>query len=194
MSDRSLRGFLSLDVLVVASTSLLAADLFVREGDDGTVYIQDRPAPGFVAYSIEPTPRASLIPSASTSRYDDLMVRAASRHSVPFSLLKAVIAVESGFRPEVVSSKGAMGLAQLMPATARELGVRNPFDPDESIDGAARYLARLLGDLSDETLAIAAYNAGPARVRVTRAVPDIPETRAYVEAVLSLRNSYEVGP
>jgi soluble lytic murein transglycosylase-like protein len=109
----------------------------------------------------------------------------AERESLNPDLLHVVIAQESSFFPCAVSHKGAMGMMQLMPATAADLGVTNPFDAKENIDGGARYLGYLLqrfgGDLR---LALAAYNAGPTRVDDYRGVPPFPETVDYVSRIL----------
>ncbi len=111
---------------------------------------------------------------------------ASRRYRLDPLLIEAVIAVESAFDRWAVSRKGAQGLMQLMPETARDLAVGDPFDPAANIDGGARYLRRLLdlfaGDLE---LALAAYNAGPNRVQAVGRVPPIPETKRYVRAVLS---------
>lgn len=103
------------------------------------------------------------------------------------ALLLAVIAAESGFRTKAVSPKGAQGLMQLMPATARRLGVSDPFDPEQNVRGGARYLNELLRLFdNDLPLALAAYNAGESAVmRHGRSVPPFPETRQYVTRVLS---------
>ena len=109
----------------------------------------------------------------------------AKRESLAPELLHVVIAHESSFRPCAVSRKGAMGMMQLMPATAAGLGVANPFDPEENIAGGARYLSYLMQRFSgDLTLALAAYNAGPRRVDDYRGVPPIPETVSYVSSIL----------
>jgi soluble lytic murein transglycosylase-like protein len=114
------------------------------------------------------------------------MIDAAGRaHSLQPKLLRAVMEQESGFRPCAVSPKGAQGLMQLMPDTAGQLGVEDPFDPKQNIEAGALFLKQLLdkykGDLS---LALGAYNAGPSAVDQTGKVPDIPETRDYVSAIL----------
>jgi soluble lytic murein transglycosylase-like protein len=115
----------------------------------------------------------------------------ARKHGVDPALVLAVVAVESGFQPAAVSSKGAQGLMQLMPGTARELGVANAFDPAENLDGGVRYLRKLVdlyaGDLK---LALAAYNAGAGAVKAHRGIPPYSETRAYVQKVLK---RYEAG-
>jgi soluble lytic murein transglycosylase-like protein len=90
---------------------------------------------------------------------------------------------ESGFEPTAVSKSGAIGLAQLMPATAEGLGV-NPHDPLENLDGGARYLAWTIKEFGSLELGLAAYNAGPGNVRAANGIPNIPETQAYVPRVL----------
>jgi soluble lytic murein transglycosylase-like protein len=110
---------------------------------------------------------------------------AAQQQGVDTKLLRAVIDQESGFRPCAVSAKGAQGLMQLMPATAEELKVDDPFDPKQSIDAGAKYLKQLLDKYKgDIPQTLAAYNAGPGATDQAKGVPDIPETRAYVDAIL----------
>ncbi|WP_395945536.1 lytic transglycosylase domain-containing protein [Brevundimonas sp.] len=109
---------------------------------------------------------------------------AAERHNLDVKLLQALVLTESGFRPDAVSPAGAAGLTQLMPATARELGVRDRFDPAENLLGGADYLARQLVKFGDVRLALAAYNAGPARVQRLGRVPRIAETQQYVATVI----------
>ncbi|HEB49612.1 MAG TPA: DUF4124 domain-containing protein [Desulfobulbus sp.] len=126
--------------------------------------------------------------------YDRHIRQAASRHRVDPLLIKAIIQTESNFNPRAVSSHGAQGLMQLMPETARDLQVKNPFDPRQNIAGGTRYFRRLLdwynGDLA---LSLAAYNAGPGRVPKHGSIPRIPETMAYVNKVLGLYRSYQQG-
>lgn len=114
-----------------------------------------------------------------------LAVAAAQRHGLPPELVLAVVSVESAFRPDAVSPKGAQGLMQLMPATAGSLGVADAFDPAQNLDGGSRHLGQLLtvydGDL---TRALAAYNAGEGAVQRHGGVPPYRETRAYVKKVL----------
>jgi soluble lytic murein transglycosylase-like protein len=115
----------------------------------------------------------------------ELATATARRHGLDPSLVLAVISVESAFRPAAVSPKGALGLMQLMPATAASLGVKDAFDPAENLDGGARHLGSLLtlygGDLQR---ALAAYNAGSGAVGRYRGIPPYRETRAYVKRVL----------
>jgi soluble lytic murein transglycosylase-like protein len=115
----------------------------------------------------------------------ELIDAAARKHGLDPALVRAVVAVESGFRPDAVSPKGAQGLMQLMPGTASLLDVRHPLDPAENLDGGTRHLGALLdrygGDLG---LSLAAYNAGEGAVTAHGGVPPYPETRAYLRAVL----------
>jgi hypothetical protein len=127
--------------------------------------------------------------------FHGIVMDKASKYAVDPSLVHAVIRTESNGNPYAVSRKGAMGLMQLMPGTASDLEVRNPFDPEENIDGGTKYLRELIerfrGDL---TLALAAYNAGPKAVERRGSVPDITETKQYVKKVLSLYNGNSYHP
>jgi Transglycosylase SLT domain len=122
---------------------------------------------------------------ANSRPYLPLIEAAALRHQVDPRLVHAVITVESRFQARARSRKGAMGLMQLMPATARELQVRNPFDPATNIDAGVRHLRQLL-DRFDVQQAVAAYNAGAGAVRRFGGVPPFRETQAYVRQVLQL--------
>ena len=114
--------------------------------------------------------------------YGPLVKDAACRHGLSPHLLDALIIQESRYNQAAISPKGAIGLGQLMPATARELGV-DPYDPTENIEGAARYLKQQLDAFGSVRLALAAYNSGPGRVRSVGRVPNIRETRNYVAVI-----------
>jgi soluble lytic murein transglycosylase-like protein len=129
-----------------------------------------------------------------TELYADAIDRAASDHEVDPALVRAVIHAESAFNPYAVSPKGARGLMQLMPATARMLGVRNSFSPDSNIYGGTKYLAQLIKRFRNETHAIAAYNAGEVPVTRYNGIPPYSETREYVRRVLSLKKQYSLQP
>jgi len=114
-------------------------------------------------------------------------IEAAAREAgIDPKLLDALVAQESSYDPNARSRAGAMGLTQLMPDTAKALGVSNPFDPDENLRAGAKYLSSLLKRFDDPALALAAYNAGPGRVeRAGNQIPNISETQAYVQRVLA---------
>ena len=114
---------------------------------------------------------------------------AAARHSVDPSLVRSVIKVESNFNPNAVSRKGAMGLMQLMPSTARSLNVANPFDPTQNVDAGVRHLRKLLDSYGgDVRLTLAAYNAGSGAVARSAGVPRFRETKDYVRRITELYN------
>jgi soluble lytic murein transglycosylase-like protein len=116
---------------------------------------------------------------------DEIVARAESKHHLPRGLLAALVQVESNGRIHRISSAGAMGPGQLTPSTAKLLGVSDPFDPLEAIDGSSRYLAMQLATFRDTRLAVAAYNAGPGAI-VNHTVPQNGETEFYVRKVMSL--------
>lgn len=117
--------------------------------------------------------------------------RLADKYGVERALAHAVITVESAYRANVVSSKGAIGLMQLMPATAGSLGVEDPFNPEQNIDGGLRFLAELKREFQTDELALAAYNAGPNAVRrAGREIPAYTETQNYVQRVIAYRDKY----
>lgn len=125
-----------------------------------------------------------------TDLYEEAIDDAAREHKIDPSLIRAVIHVESNFNPKAVSRKGAKGLMQLMPGTARMLGVRNAFVPELNIAGGARYLATLLKRYGNESHALAAYNAGDLHVQRYNGIPPFSETREYVRRVLHLKKQY----
>jgi soluble lytic murein transglycosylase len=122
--------------------------------------------------------------------YDDLIKNASRRYGVPPALVKAVIHAESAFDPRAVSPKGAMGLMQLMPATAQLMGVAQPFHASQNVRGGTRYLRSLHDRYGSWTHTLAAYNAGPTAVDQYRGVPPYAETRQYVKRVLSYYRRY----
>lgn len=123
--------------------------------------------------------------SALEVMYADIIDRAAATSGVSPQLVRAVIQIESAYRPDAVSRKGAMGLMQLMPDTARRYAVRDPFDPETNIGAGVRHLRGLL-DRFDVALALAAYNAGEAAVERFQGIPPYRETQDYVRRVLAL--------
>jgi len=123
--------------------------------------------------------------------YDKLIRQAADTYALEPALIRAVIHAESGFNPKAVSRTGAVGLMQLMPDTARELGVSNALAPEQNILGGSRYLAKMLKRFDGKLdQALAAYNAGATTVQDYRGVPPYPETRAYIERVNILLKRY----
>jgi soluble lytic murein transglycosylase-like protein len=125
---------------------------------------------------------------------DAAIDEAAKRHNVDPNLVRSVVKVESNFNPNAVSRKGAMGLMQLMPATARSLNVSNPFDPQQNVDAGVRHLRKLLDSYGgDVRLSLAAYNAGSGAVARSAGVPRFGETRNYVRRITQLYAGAEGG-
>jgi soluble lytic murein transglycosylase-like protein len=124
---------------------------------------------------------------ATPEEIDSSIVMAAARHNVDPNLVRAVIKVESNFNSNAVSRKGAMGLMQLMPSTARQLKVKNPFDPEQNVDAGVRHLKQLLENYDgDVNLTLAAYNAGSGAVARSAGVPHYAETQNYVRRITNL--------
>jgi soluble lytic murein transglycosylase-like protein len=113
-----------------------------------------------------------------------LVSSTAARYGIPDGIAQSLVRAESSYNPNARSPVGAIGLTQLMPGTARDLGV-DPYDPAQNIDGGMRYLSQQYARFGDWALALAAYNAGPARVARTGGVPAIPETQNYVAKILA---------
>jgi soluble lytic murein transglycosylase-like protein len=185
-----LGGFLLSTFLPVAAK---ADEIVVLMDDQGhKIYVNTGDAVSRVDWmtrSFRPNPTAtSGLPPADI---DKLVEQSASRFQVDPDLVRAVIRVESGFDAKAVSSKGAVGLMQLIPSTAQRFGVANPFDPKQNIEGGVNYLKYLLnlfgGDLK---LSLAAYNAGEHTVQRSGGIPAIPETQSYVRKVTSI---YQTG-
>jgi soluble lytic murein transglycosylase-like protein len=126
-------------------------------------------------------------PAATAGDIDSAIELAAARHNVDPNLVRAVVKVESNFNPNAVSRKGAMGLMQLMPSTARQLNVKNPFDPEQNVDAGVRHLKQLLESYGgDVKLTLAAYNAGAGAVARSSGVPHYAETQNYVRRITNL--------
>ncbi|MGM2820420.1 lytic transglycosylase domain-containing protein [Bacillus cereus group sp. Bce001] len=127
------------------------------------------------------------IRSSNEGKYEDIIDRVSRSYGIPKTLIQKMIEVESNFNPKTVSHAGAMGLMQLMPANVKEMGIKNPFSPAESIEGGVKelsgYLKRNNGDL---VLALASYNAGPGNVRKYGGVPPFKETQGYIKKILNI--------
>jgi soluble lytic murein transglycosylase-like protein len=187
---------------VWGSASAAQAQIYMLRQEDGSIILSDKPlGPGARTFAVERAAtnvratRPSSGAGSYSSSYDSLIEEHASRQNLRPDLVRAVIQVESGFNPHALSNKGAMGLMQLMPGTARDLGVRNAYDPGQNIRGGTEYLRQLLDKFGgDEALALAAYNAGAGAVtRYGTAIPPYRETRQYVEKIRGRASLYTGG-
>lgn len=188
-------------IVVVLFTSAASADIYKYTDENGVICYTDAPL-GKKANKIHKDNTAapqekiqsvrsgsSRLSSEGSSDYHSIVHEKAANYDMDPSLIKAVIKTESNWNNRAVSRAGAKGLMQLMPGTAMDMNVRNPFDPEENIEGGTKYLKLLIEKFDgDLTLALAAYNAGPKTVEKFGYVPPITETRQYVKKVLSLYN------
>ena len=197
-------------VILLALGRVAQADIFGYADASGAIYLTDAPSPGeqyelLVESPREPVREAVVIASPKTESkvgidnaavqnalYQDEVLAAAKNSGVETALLHAVITAESNYNPRAISPKGATGLMQLMPRTARQYGVSNLYDPSQNIQGGAKYLAYLLELFkNDFVLAVAAYNAGEnAVIQHGNKVPPFRETRGYVSKVMELYKKY----
>jgi soluble lytic murein transglycosylase-like protein len=170
-----------------------AADLYSFMDGEGGIYYTNVPGKGRVKVllAIKKTiPNSMSSPYSDTKAYEPIIKSAGQRFTIDPDLVRAVIKAESNFNPRAVSPKGALGLMQLMPATAKEMAVSNPFNPEENIHAGVRYLVELLHIFNwNLPLALAAYNAGPGRVIERNEIPSIKETMDYVERVMTYYKS-----
>ncbi len=184
---------------LLLSSPARAGDLYLVRQEDGSMLLTDSPrssAPGeFNAVLWWDDDRAGAnwvarVPDldkiAGIDAYDADFLAAATDQGLPAELLKALCITESRMNPAAVSRRGARGLMQLMPATAKGLGVTDAHDPTQAIRGGARYLADQLATFGEYKLALAAYNAGPGNVRKYGGIPPFPETERYVAQVMRI--------
>jgi soluble lytic murein transglycosylase-like protein len=176
--------------LAVACPATASAQIYSWRDSNGTLVLSDRPSgKGAKTYAVRESPRVRSTRKVMEWRnsdpdYDTLIRQHASAQGVRPDLVRAVIQTESAFDPYARSVKGALGLMQLMPATAEQLGVVDPFNPEQNIRGGVQYLRQLLDRYdNNEALALAAYNAGPAAVDRYGNIPPYRETRNYVARI-----------
>jgi soluble lytic murein transglycosylase-like protein len=189
-----------------------AAEVYSYVDDEGVLHFSNAPTDaryrrvnrtsgGSGVYRPSPQARArpigasSSTPRMTVEQWREHIRQAAEKYKLPEALLLAVMAVESNFDHQALSEKGAMGLMQLMPGTAKEMYVSDAWDPAQNIEGGARYLRILANQYGgDMVKTLAAYNAGPEAVRrAGGAVPGIPETQEYVRKVVALYQSFKAG-
>ena len=188
-------------VAMVACATRASAHIYkVEDPATGVIYYTNAPSAAAAKIVVRELPRPMPVSALSPSRlpagdtpknFDDLIREMSRAYDVEYALVKAVIKAESGFNHRAVSPKGAQGLMQLMPATAAQHQVADVFKPRDNIEGGVRHLKWLLDRYAGNVpFAVAAYNAGHARVEAVGGIPNIPETREYLARVMRFRENY----
>jgi len=178
----------SLAALMVMWSGAVSADIFCYKDENGVLHFTNVKTDS--RYRIF-TRSARRTPQKYIKDFSDIIDLASTKYGLEAALIKAIIKAESDFDHTAVSQKGAQGLMQLMPETAQDLEVENPFDPEENILGGARYFSMLMKRFkNDKILALAAYNAGPERVESCKGIPPFPETQAFVKRVMAYYRAY----
>ncbi|MFA5623554.1 MAG: lytic transglycosylase domain-containing protein [Bradymonadales bacterium] len=191
--------FLSLFVL----SNIAKAELYQYEGKDGEIIFTTEPRKDLKLISVmqgsaKPKPKARSAPRSAQTRlayderaYDAIIADASRAYNIPEAFIRAVIKIESNYNPNAVSSAGAMGLMQLMPATAEHMGVKDSFDPRDNIFGGTKYLRRLADRYNgDINLVLSGYHAGPGNVEKYQGIP-FAKTQNYVKNVYHYYKLYQ---
>ncbi|MGB9617813.1 MAG: lytic transglycosylase domain-containing protein, partial [Desulfomonilaceae bacterium] len=173
------------------------AEIYVRVHKDGKKEFTNRPAgPGWMLYMTDSgvEPLVKFSERGKPRDIDSIIADISSQFAIDPHLVRAIIKAESNYNPNAVSPKGAKGLMQLMPSTAKQLKVQRPFDPEQNIIGGVKYIKGMLASYGSLDTALAAYNAGPAAVKKYAGIPPYRETEEYVKKVLGLYKRYKKEP
>jgi len=173
------------------------ADVYVRIHQDGHKEFTNRPSGwGWMFYMKEDgsAPVINFAREDKPKGIDEIVAEISKKFEIEAALVKAIIKAESNCDPNAVSRKGAQGLMQLMPATAKELKIQKPMDPQENILGGVKYIKGLIASYGDLRLALAAYNAGPGTVQKYEGIPPYRETINYVKKVLNFYKMFKENP
>lgn len=184
-------GYFLLGVWIIFSAGLAIADIYTFIDSDGVLHFTNVPTSSDYKLYIKERPE-KLEHRHDSQKFDDIIRDAQKKYGIEFSLIKAIIKVESGFNPRAVSRVGATGLMQIMPTNYASLSVNDPFNPMDNIMGGALYLQRLLRRYENKLpLALAAYNAGPEAVDRYKQIPPYKETQNYVKKVMETYSWYK---
>ncbi len=184
-------GIILFVILSIVCIDYAFADIYKYIDSSGIVHFTNTPTSSDYKLYIKEKSQNNKS-GFSTQKYDDIIKKAHKKYGVEFSLIKAVIKVESGFNPKAVSKRGAKGLMQIMPDNFKTLAVKDPFNPSQNIMGGTLYLQRLLKRYKNKLpLVLAAYNAGPGAVDKHKRIPPYRETQDYVRKVMKTYSQYK---
>ena len=174
-------GILIVVLFLFVVVPVVQADIYLFIDSQGVLHFTNAPTSSQYTLYIKERPK----PATVTKKYDGIIQEASNTFGLSFSLLKAMIKVESNFDSRAISKKGALGLMQIMPQNLQAFNIREPYDPKDNIMGGARYFKSLMERFEGKLpLALAAYNAGPTIVDKYRNIPPIKETQDYVKKVM----------
>lgn len=174
-------GILIAALFLFVAATVVQADIYMFIDSQGVLHFTNAPTSSQYKLYIKERPK----PAEATKKYDGIIQEASNTFGLSFSLLKAMIKVESDFDSRAISKKGALGLMQIMPQNLRAFNIQEPYDPKDNIMGGARYFKSLIERFEGKLpLALAAYNAGPTIVDKYRNIPPIKETEDYVKRVM----------
>ncbi len=174
--------------LIFAISTPVLSDIYMYIDSEGVLHFTNTPTSSQYKLYIKERPK----PSSATKVFDPIIKEASIRYGLSFSLIKAMIRVESNFNAKAVSRKGALGLMQVMPRNLKSLDIGDPFDPEQNIMGGTRYFKAMVDRFDGKLpLALAAYNAGPNTVEKYKDIPPIEETRNYVKKVMEFFYLYK---
>jgi len=175
-------------LFISAAAPSVQADIYMFIDSQGVLHFTNAPTSSQYRLYIKERPK----PAEVTKKYDDIIQEASNTFGLSFSLLKAMIRVESNFDSRAISKKGALGLMQIMPQNLQAFNIRDPYDPKDNIMGGASYFKSLMERFEGKLpLALAAYNAGPTIVDKYRKIPPIKETKDYVKKVMKYFYLYQ---
>jgi len=187
IKPRSMVIFIAV-LFISAAAPSVQADIYMFIDSQGVLHFTNAPTSSQYRLYIKERPK----PAEVTKKYDDIIQEASNTFGLSFSLLKAMIRVESNFDSRAISKKGALGLMQIMPQNLQAFNIRDPYDPKDNIMGGARYFKSLMERFEGKLpLALAAYNAGPTIVDKYRKIPPIKETKDYVKKVMKYFYLYQ---